>query len=92
MLQRLKDSGADKDDVREVEGVKGDGVTPITLANTTFPIDSSLYKGTFKLRKGATKTQTIMDKQIAMKFVKNDAGSYNVYGRGVNEFGEFNLV
>ena len=92
MLQRLKDSGADKDDVREVKGIEGDGVTPVTLANTTFPIDSSLYKGTFKLRKGATKTQTIMDKQIAMKFVKNDAGSYNVHGRGVNEFGEFNLV
>ncbi|KAL7458519.1 hypothetical protein ACHAWC_010106 [Mediolabrus comicus] len=92
MLQRLKDSGADKDDDRELKGVTGDGVTPISLANTTFPIDSSLYKGTFKLRKGATKTQTIMDKQIAMKFVKNDSGSYNVYGRGINEFGEFDLV
>jgi len=88
MLQRLKES----DDDRELKGLTGDGVTPMTLANTTFPIDSSLYKGTFKIRKGATKTQTIMDKQIAMKFVKNDAGSYNVYGRGVNEFGEFNLV
>jgi len=92
MLQRLKESGANSDDDRELKGVTGDGVTPMTLANTTFPIDSSLYKGTFKLRKGATKTQTIMDKQISMKFVKNDAGSYNVYGRGVNEFGEFNLV
>ena len=92
LLQRLKESGADKNDVRELEGITGDGVTPTTLANTTFPIDSSLYKGTFKLRKGATKLQTIMDKQIAMRFVKNDSGSYNVYGRGVNEFGIFNLV
>lgn len=92
MLERMKESGANKKDDRELKGVTGDGVTPLTLANTTFPIDSPLYKGTFKLRKGATKNQTIMDKQIAMKFVKNDAGSYNVYGRGVNEFGEFNLV
>jgi hypothetical protein len=92
MLQRLKESGVSNNDDRELKGLTGDGVTPMTLANTTFPIDSSLYKGTFKIRKGATKTQTIMDKQIAMKFVKNDAGSYNVYGRGVNEFGEFNLV
>ena len=92
MLQRLKDSGADKYDVRELNGVTGDGVTPISIANTTFPIDSALYKGTFKLRKGATKTQNIFDKQIVMKFVKNDAGSYNVYGRGINEFGQFDLV
>lgn len=92
MLERMKESGANKDDDRELKGLTGDGVTPFTLANTTFPIDSPLYKGTFKLRKGTTKHQTIMDKQIAMKFVKNDAGSYNVYGRGVNEFGEFNLV
>ena len=57
-----------------------------------FPLDSHMYKGSFQLRKGGTRYQTIIDQQIVMKFRKNSVGSYNVYGRGVNGIGVFNLT
>ncbi|GFH45184.1 hypothetical protein CTEN210_01658 [Chaetoceros tenuissimus] len=57
-----------------------------------FPVDSANYKGSFKLKRGASKLQSIVDKQIVMKFRKNMQGSYNVYGKGVNSFGTFDLI
>ena len=92
MLNTMKDSGVDKDDHRHIKNVGGDGVSPQSIANSTFPIDSTQYKGSFKLRKGATRTQTIVDQQIVLKYVKNSGGSYNVYGNGQNEMGTFDLV
>mmetsp|Transcript_4286 Transcript_4286/g.8260 ORF Transcript_4286/g.8260 Transcript_4286/m.8260 type:complete len:1421 (-) Transcript_4286:207-4469(-) len=91
MIERMKSSGV-KDDERQIKNMASDGVSPVTLAHSTFPIDSTQYKGNFKLRKGATRTQTIVDQQIVLKYVKNTGGSYNVYGKGVNEMGTFDLV
>ena len=56
-----------------------------------FPLDSEMYKGSFQLKKGGTRNQTVIDQQIVMKFRKNTAGAYNVYGKGVNAIGVFNL-
>ena len=92
MLDRMKASGADREDDRQISGIVGDGATPVSLANTTFPIDSAQYKGSFKMRRSTTKFQSIVDKQIVLKFVKNTSGSYNIYGKGVNSIGIFDLV
>lgn len=92
MLGAMERAGTDAGDDRRVEGVEDDGVTPVTLAHTTFPVDSAGYKGSFKLRKGASRTQTIKDNQIVLRYVRNTGGSYNVYGKGTNEMGTFDLV
>jgi hypothetical protein len=91
MLKRMDSEDVENDD-RHIKGLPTNGITPVTLAHSTFPIDSTKYKGNFKLRKGATRTQTIMDQQIVLRFVKNSGGSYNVYGKGSNEMGVFDLV
>jgi len=57
-----------------------------------FPLDSHMYKGSFQLKKGGTRYQTIIDQQIVMKFRKNNTGAYNVYGKGINGIGVFNLT
>lgn len=57
-----------------------------------FPLDSEMYKGSFQLKKGGSRYQTVIDQQIVMKFRKNTAGTYNVYGKGVNAIGIFNLT
>ncbi len=56
-----------------------------------FPVDSANYKGSFKMKRGTAKLQSVVDKQIVMKFRKNTSGSFNVYGKGVNSIGTFNL-
>ena len=90
MLER---NGFGKGDDRQINNLKSDnGVSPVTLAHSTFPIDSTNYKGSFKLRKGPTRTQTIIDQQIVLKYLKNSGGSYNVYGKGMNEMGTFDLT
>jgi len=92
MLDRMKESGLDKDDDRTIKNLGSNGVSPVSLANSTFPIDSTQYKGSFKMRKGTTRTTTIVDQQIVLKYVKNSSGSYNVYGKGQNEMGTFDLL
>ncbi len=67
-------------------------VPPKTLGNTTFPVDSASYKGSFKMKRGTTKFHSIIDKQIVLKFRKNTSGSYNVYGQGKNSIGPFSLI
>jgi len=57
-----------------------------------FPLDSDKYKGSFSLKKGGSRSQTIVDTQVVMKFRENTAGTYNIYGRGVNEIGIFDLT
>lgn len=57
-----------------------------------FPVDSAMYKGSFQLKKQGSRYQTIVDQQVVMKFRPNTLGSYNVYGKGVNAIGEFNLI
>jgi hypothetical protein len=57
-----------------------------------FPLDSAMYKGSFQLKKGGSRYQTVIDQQIIMKFRKNTTGAYNVYGKGVNAIGVFNLT
>lgn len=59
---------------------------------SSFPLDSDLYYGHFRMKRGSTKFTTIRDQQIVLKFRKNSVGSYNVYGLGVNELGKFDLV
>jgi hypothetical protein len=56
-----------------------------------FPLDSSLYTGSFQIKKSIG-YETIIDDQIVMKFKKNKSGSFNVYGKGVNAVGEFNIL
>ncbi|KAL3811507.1 hypothetical protein ACHAXA_000411 [Cyclostephanos tholiformis] len=85
--------GLVKGDDRQIKNLNNaNGISPVTLAHSTFPIDSTNYKGSFKLRKGSTRTQTIIDHQIVLKYLKNSGGSYNVYGKGVNEMGTFDLT
>ncbi|KAL7465019.1 hypothetical protein ACHAXS_005346 [Conticribra weissflogii] len=91
MLDKMKASGADASDDRKIEGNVVDGLTPVSLANTTFPIDSAHYKGAFKLKRGS-KHANYTEKQIILKFVKNSSGSYNVYGKGVNDMGTYDAV
>lgn len=57
-----------------------------------FPLDSDKYKGSFSLKKGGSRSQTIVDTQVVMKFRENTAGTYNIYGRGVNEIGIYDLT
>ena len=57
-----------------------------------FPLDSAMYKGSFQLKKGGSRYQTVVDQQVVMKFRKNTVGSYNVYGKGINGIGGFNLT
>lgn len=70
--------------------VVGAPVAPPTA--TCFPVDSPNYKGYFKMKRGTAKLQSVVDRQIVMKFRKNKTGSYNVYGQGMNSFGTFDLV
>jgi len=91
MLDKMKASGADASDNRKIEGNVVDGLTPVSLANTTFPIDSAFYKGAFKLKRGS-KHANYTEKQIILKFVKNSSGSYNVYGKGVNDMGTYDAI
>ena len=79
------------------EGAEPSPVTSVTAAvatttATSFPVDSAMYKGSFQMRKGPSKTTKVIDQQIVLKFRKNTAGSYNVYGKGINSIGEFNLL
>jgi len=60
--------------------------------SVVFPVDSANYKGSFKMKCGTAKHQSIIDKQIVLKFRKNIKGSYNVYGKGINSLGIFKLV
>ena len=68
------------------------GLEEYHVGDQEFPVDSAEYKGSFKIRKGTAKMQSIVDQQLVIKFRKNTAGSYNVYGKGVNEFGTFDLI
>lgn len=60
--------------------------------DTGFPLDSAHYKGSFKMKRGTAKLQPFIDNQIVLKFRKNTSGSYNVYGKGVNQIGIFSMV
>ncbi len=93
MLKASSSASAKNDDVRQFEIAERNGnvVSPVTLAHSTFPIDSTSYRGSFKLRKG-TKTQSFIDNQIVLKYVKNTSGYYNVYGKGTNDMGKFDIV
>jgi hypothetical protein len=57
-----------------------------------FPIDSEMYKGSFQLKKQGSRYQTIIDQQLVLRFRMNSQGAYNVYGKGINAIGEFNLL
>lgn len=57
-----------------------------------FPLDSAMYKGSFQMKKQGSRNVTIVDQQIVMKFRLNKQGSFNVYGKGINAIGEFNLL
>eukprot|EP00529_Nitzschia_sp_RCC80_P006409 CAMPEP_0113524768 /NCGR_PEP_ID=MMETSP0014_2-20120614/46387_1 /TAXON_ID=2857 /ORGANISM="Nitzschia sp." /LENGTH=1563 /DNA_ID=CAMNT_0000422891 /DNA_START=177 /DNA_END=4868 /DNA_ORIENTATION=+ /assembly_acc=CAM_ASM_000159 len=58
----------------------------------SFPLDSDQYKGSFELKRLGGRPQKVIDRQIVMKFRETSQGMYNVYGRGINEFGIFNLT
>lgn len=82
-------------DKKRKEGIKvEESTTPAgaPVVPQEFPLDSALYKGSFQLKKKGTRYDTIVDQQIVMKFRKSTSGAYNVYGRGVNSIGIFNLI
>ena len=72
-----------------IEDTQKNGLIESDQSNP-FPLDSANYKGSFKMKKGTA--QPVVDQQIVMKFRKNTSGSYNVYGKGVNVYGTFDLV
>lgn len=62
-----------------------------TLPNNTFPV-SGRYSGWFDLtNEDASKTR-INEKDITLKFRKNNAGYHNVEGRGSNAFGKYSIT
>ncbi len=73
------------------EDMKKKGLLDIDKSKP-FPLDSANYKGSFKMKKGTAKLQPVIDQQLVMKFRKNTKGSYNVYGKGVNVYGKFDLL
>ena len=79
---------------RKKEGVSTEdsGATGAAAIPKDFPLDSALYKGSFQLKKKGNRYDTVVDQQIVMKFRKSSSGAYNVYGRGVNAIGTFNLI
>lgn len=88
-MKKKKEANENKD------GDGGKASTPVSAVpsvNKTFPVDAALYKGSFQMRKGPSKTTKVIDQQIVLIFRKNSAGSYNVYGKGINNIGEFNLM
>lgn len=89
MLERMKTSGAIKNDDRK-RNVMDLGSAPSMLQNVTFPIDSAMYRGSFKMKMGVTEV-TVKDEQIILKFARNTSGGYNVYGRGINCIGTYNI-
>jgi len=81
MLERMESVGASRHDDRQKNG-----------SNAIFPIDSARYRGSFKMKRGVSKYTTVRDEQVVLKFVKNISGSYNVYGKGTNAMGVYDIV
>ncbi|CAB9521708.1 Bromodomain-containing protein 2 [Seminavis robusta] len=80
-------------DKKRKEGIKvEENTTGAPVVPQEFPLDSALYKGSFHLKKKGNRYDTVVDQQIVMKFRKSTSGAYNVYGRGVNGIGVFNLI
>ena len=85
--------GLEEHDAAEgVEGMKNSGTKRADQHEGLFPVDSANYKGSFKMKRGSAKFQTVIDKQVVLKFRLNTSGSYNVYGKGINAIGAFDLV
>jgi len=84
-----KANGEDTTTMEEDEGVSLSGAPPGSM---TFPVDAHMYKGSFQMKRGATKYTSVIDQQIVLKFRKNTEGSFNVYGTGLNSIGTFTLI
>ena len=78
-----------EEDTSASTGVSLSAAPPGSL---TFPVDSALYKGSFQMKRGATKYTSVIDQQIVLKFRKNKEGSFNVHGKGINSIGIFTLI
>ncbi len=92
MLERMKASGLVTGDDRQIRNLENEsGISPMMLAHSMFPIDSTNYKGSFKLR-DFTRTRMIINHQIVLKYLMNLGGSYNEYGKGMNEMGMFDFM
>jgi hypothetical protein len=85
----MKKANGEDPDEDDPAGVSLLGAPPGSL---TFPVDSALYKGSFQMKRGATKYTSVIDQQIVLKFRKNSEGSFNVHGTGINSIGVFTLV
>jgi hypothetical protein len=85
----MESTGALKHDDRKRKNPPG---SAMPNNETIFPIDSARYRGSFKMRKGAAKFATVKDEQVILKFVKNSMGSYNVYGKGTNYMGVYDIT
>jgi hypothetical protein len=59
---------------------------------SSFPVDGK-YAGWFMLKQTAKSSVKIDDKELNIKFIKDENGDvYNIAGDGVNKFGHFTLV
>merc|ERR1711957_751877 len=56
------------------EGMKQSGLVEMD-EDVVFPVDSIHYKGSFKMKRGTAKLQSVIDKQMVLKFRKNTTGS-----------------
>lgn len=87
-MKKANGESPDEDD----SGSNGVSLSTAPPGSMTFPVDSALYKGSFQMKRSGTKYTSVIDQQIALKFRKNSEGSYNVYGKGINSIGIFNLL
>jgi hypothetical protein len=93
MLERIKASGLEMDDDRQIKNhTNENGFSQKLLAHSTFPIDLMNYKGSFELLMGSKQTKTRIAHQVVLRFMKNLDLSYNVHGKGLNNFGKFDLT
>ena len=61
-----------------------------SVSNQTFPV-SGRYSGWFNLSLEDGSRTRITEKDVTLKFIKNNAGYYNVEGKGSNAFGKYSI-
>jgi hypothetical protein len=62
-----------------------------SVTNNTFPV-SGRYSGWFALKNDDGTTTRINERDVVLKFRKNNAGYHNVEGKGSNVFGKYSIT
>ena len=88
-----KAAGEETADPKTIKSSTDVSLSAAPPGSMTFPIDSAMYKGSFNMKRTATaKASPVIDQQVVLKYRKNKRGTYNVYGKGINEIGMFKLI